>query len=91
MVESHVSSEMEVINNSQEQNHKKNRKRKKSFLQNARKYAKKGSFGRGSHINEDVYHYFVRSLEVYKDGFATDEEKCKHQNIHKIILLFHQN
>lgn len=71
---------MEVINETETKNFKKNRKRKKNFLQNARKYGKKGNYGRGSHIDEDVYNYFVRSLEVYKEGFANDEEKSKFQN-----------
>lgn len=56
---------------------RKNRKRKKSVLKNARKYAKQGQFGRGSHVDGDKYHYFVRVLELWKEGFATDEEKCK--------------
>uniref|UniRef100_A0A6P7FTK4 Nucleolar protein 9 n=1 Tax=Diabrotica virgifera virgifera TaxID=50390 RepID=A0A6P7FTK4_DIAVI len=52
-----------------------NRKRKKSFLKNARKYAKKGHFGRGSQLDSDTYHYFVKILETYKEGFDTDEDK----------------
>lgn len=66
---------MEAENNTEK---RKNRKRKKTFLQNARKYAKKGTYGRGSHLNEDTYQYFVRVLELYKDGFETEEEKSKY-------------
>ncbi|CAG9762851.1 unnamed protein product [Ceutorhynchus assimilis] len=52
------------------------RKRKKTFLQNARKYAKKGYYGRGSHMEADTYQYFVRILEVFKQGFENDEDKA---------------
>jgi hypothetical protein len=52
------------------------RKRRKSLLKNARKYGKKGKFGRGSHINEDIYHYFVRVLQLlHTNNFETEEEK----------------
>lgn len=56
---------------------KNKRKRKKSFLRNARKYAKKGSYGRGSQLDEETYQYFVRIMEVYREGFPSDEERCK--------------
>ncbi|XP_076268838.1 nucleolar protein 9 [Rhynchophorus ferrugineus] len=52
------------------------RKRKKTFLSNARKYAKRGYYGRGSHMDADTYQYFVRILEVFKQGFENDEEKA---------------
>lgn len=54
---------------------KNKRKRKKSFLKNARKYAKKGCFGRGSQLDPDTYQYFVRILEAYREGFDTDDNK----------------
>ncbi|GLV36333.1 uncharacterized protein CBL_08827 [Carabus blaptoides fortunei] len=62
------------------QEKRKNRKRKKTFLSNARKYAKKGTFGRGSHLSEDTYQYFVRVLEIYKEGFPSEEEKLMFAN-----------
>lgn len=54
------------------------RKRKKTFLSNARKYAKRGYYGRGSHMDADTYDYFVKILEVYRQGFENDEEKGTH-------------
>ncbi|XP_047117586.1 nucleolar protein 9 [Schistocerca piceifrons] len=51
------------------------KRKKKSFLKNARKYGKKGKFGRGSHINEETYQYFLRVLELDKSGFDNAEEK----------------
>ncbi|CAH1114583.1 unnamed protein product [Psylliodes chrysocephalus] len=56
-------------------NKRNNRKRKKSFLKNARKYAKKGHYGRGSQLEEDTYHYFVKILETFKEGFDSEEDK----------------
>nr|XP_023015170.1 nucleolar protein 9 isoform X1 [Leptinotarsa decemlineata]XP_023015171.1 nucleolar protein 9 isoform X2 [Leptinotarsa decemlineata] len=52
-----------------------NRKRKKSFLMNARKYGKKGYYGRGSELDSDTYQYFVRIMEVYREGFENEEDK----------------
>lgn len=51
------------------------RKRKTNFLKNARKYAKKGCYGRGSQLEADTYQYFVRIMEAYKEGFPSDDEK----------------
>jgi nucleolar protein 9 len=61
------------------------RKRKKSFLKNARKYAKKGCYGRGSQLDSDTYNYFVRIMEAYREGFDTDEDKCK--LIHRLVVI----
>lgn len=52
------------------------RKKKKSFIQNARKYGRKGTYGRGSNLDEDTYQYMVRVLELMRDNaFPTFEEK----------------
>jgi nucleolar protein 9 len=52
------------------------KRKRKSFLKNAKKYGKKGKFGRGSHLKEDIYQYFVRVLELIQtDSFETEEEK----------------
>lgn len=56
-------------------NKRPNRKRKKSFLKNARKYAKKGCYGRGSQLEVDTYQYFVKIMEAYREGFETEDEK----------------
>lgn len=56
---------------------KHKRKRKKSFLKNAKKYAKKGCFGRGTQLEADTYQYLVHSMETFKGGFSSDEEKRK--------------
>lgn len=52
-----------------------NRKRKKSFLKNAKKYGKRGYYGRGSQLDADVYQYFVNILETYRKGFDSEEDK----------------
>nr|CAI5862467.1 unnamed protein product [Callosobruchus analis] len=56
-------------------NRNRNKKRKKSFLKNARKYAKKGCYGSGSELDADTYQYFVRIMEAYREGFDNDEDK----------------
>ncbi|XP_050307325.1 nucleolar protein 9 [Anthonomus grandis grandis] len=68
---------MEIINpqDSTTPNNRNKRKRKKTFLQNAKKYAKKGYYGRGSHMDADTYQYFVRILEAYKEGFESNEDR----------------
>ncbi|KAF5290920.1 hypothetical protein FQR65_LT11502 [Abscondita terminalis] len=63
-----------MSNDSQEQTRYK-RKRKKNFLKNAKGYGKKGMYGRGTQLDADTYQYFIRILEVYKEGFPSDEEK----------------
>lgn len=59
------------------------RKRKKSFLKNARKYGKKGCYGRGAQLDADTYQYFIRIMEVFKEGFDTEEDK----SLCEILLL----
>ncbi|XP_046611939.1 nucleolar protein 9 [Neodiprion virginianus] len=52
------------------------RKKKKSFMQNARKYGRKGTYGRGSHLDEETYKYMIRVLELVRDNdFPSIEEK----------------
>lgn len=51
------------------------RKRKSSYLKNAKKYGKKGRFGRGSQLDEDTYQYFIKIMEVYNAGFDSEGDK----------------
>lgn len=52
-----------------------NRKRKKSFLQQATKYGKKGNYGRGTNITEETFQYFLHILKVLNRDFETLDEK----------------
>ncbi|KAJ8925548.1 hypothetical protein NQ315_009388 [Exocentrus adspersus] len=61
-------------------NKRPNRKRKKSFLKNARKYGKKGFYGRGCELDADTYQYFVRIMEAYREGFENDDDKVMFVN-----------
>ncbi|CAH1116784.1 unnamed protein product [Phaedon cochleariae] len=61
-------------------NKRNNRKRKKSFLKNARKYGKKGYYGRGSQLDSDTYQYFIRIMETYREGFENEEDKIVFAN-----------
>lgn len=58
-------------------NKKRSRKKRKNFLANAKKYAKKGQMGRGTKIPEELYQYFVGILDVMKQGIENEEERCK--------------
>ncbi|CAB3229303.1 unnamed protein product [Arctia plantaginis] len=57
-------------------NKKRSRKKRKNFLANAKKYAKKGQMGRGTKIPEELYQYFVGILDVMKQGIENEEERC---------------
>ncbi|XP_026728559.1 nucleolar protein 9 [Trichoplusia ni] len=65
-------SEENVDNNP---NKKRSRKKRKNFLANAKKYAKKGQMGRGCRIPEELYQYFVGILDVMKQGIEDKEER----------------
>ncbi|XP_075985399.1 nucleolar protein 9 [Anticarsia gemmatalis] len=56
-------------------NKKRSRKKRKNFLSNAKKYAKKGQMGRGTKIPEELYQYFVGILDVMKQGIENEEER----------------
>lgn len=64
---------MSSENNSTPNKFKK--RKRKTFLVNARKYAKKGHYGRGARMESDVYDYFIRTMEVFRAGFETEEDK----------------
>ncbi|KAK3918271.1 Nucleolar protein 9 [Frankliniella fusca] len=51
------------------------RKRKKSFLQNAKGFGKKGKFGHGTQLDQDTYDYFIRVLELLRGDFDNPEDK----------------
>ncbi|XP_052743504.1 nucleolar protein 9 [Bicyclus anynana] len=55
--------------------HKKQRKKRKNFLKNAKKYAKKGQMGRGTQIPQDLFDYFVKILETIKQGVNDPDER----------------
>lgn len=56
---------------------KRNRKKRKNFLANAKKYAKKGQMGRGTRMPDELYQYFVGILDVMKQGIEDKEERGK--------------
>ncbi|XP_045761936.1 nucleolar protein 9 isoform X2 [Maniola jurtina] len=55
--------------------HKRQKKKRKNFLKNAKKYAKKGQMGRGTQIPQDLYDYFVQILESIKQGVEDPDER----------------
>ncbi|KAM3956630.1 nucleolar protein 9 [Aphomia sociella] len=56
-------------------NKKRVKKKRKNFLANAKKYAKKGQMGRGTRMSEELYQYFVGILEAMKQGIEDNEER----------------
>ncbi|XP_072948059.1 nucleolar protein 9 [Epargyreus clarus] len=54
---------------------KRNRKKRKNFLANAKKYVKKGQMGRGTKIPEELYQYFVGILDAIKLGIKDPDER----------------
>jgi nucleolar protein 9 len=51
-------------------------RKRKSLFKNAKRYGKRGKFGRGTHLDEDIYQYFVHVLELVETNkFETEEEK----------------
>ncbi|XP_038218493.1 nucleolar protein 9 [Zerene cesonia] len=54
---------------------KRQRKKRKNFISNAKKYAKKGQLGRGTKIPEELYQYFVGILDVIKQGVQDPDER----------------
>lgn len=69
--------ESEVNSFSADQNKKRQRKKKKNsrFLRNAKGFAKQGIYGRGTHIDDDQYNYFINILDAMKNGFEDVDEK----------------
>ncbi|XP_005177003.2 uncharacterized protein LOC101893336 [Musca domestica] len=72
----------EVTNNPAAPPFKRNKKKKKNarFLRNAKGFAKQGIFGRGTHIDDDQYNYFINILDTMKLGFEDVEEKVMMAN-----------
>ncbi|XP_054739383.1 uncharacterized protein LOC129245325 [Anastrepha obliqua] len=66
-----------VDNNKRRQKKKKNNSR---FLRNAKGFAKQGIYGRGTHIDDDRYNYFINILDAMKNGFEDVEEKVNMAN-----------
>lgn len=58
---------------SNESRSRKSKRNKKSFLQRAKKFGKRGRFG-GDDLDKDTYDYFVRVLESLNKGDFEDAE-----------------
>jgi len=60
-----------------ESNGKRKRPKKKGsrFMRNAKGFAKQGIFGRGTHIDDDQFSYFINILDAMKAGFEDVEDR----------------
>lgn len=54
--------------------HGKRKKKKRSFLQAQKRYAKKGSFGRGTQLSQDMYDYFINIMKVMNTKKDDEDE-----------------
>jgi len=54
---------------------RQNKKKKRSFIQNAKKFAWQGKRGRGTDIDQDQYDYLVRVMQRWRDPFENEDEK----------------
>uniref|UniRef100_A0A1Q3EYA6 Putative rna-binding protein n=1 Tax=Culex tarsalis TaxID=7177 RepID=A0A1Q3EYA6_CULTA len=71
-------------------NHFKNRNKKKKsagkrFLQNAKGFGRKNSFGRGAELEQDEYNYFVEILEALTGLEDADERSTMANNVYEQI------
>ncbi|XP_001847625.2 nucleolar protein 9 [Culex quinquefasciatus] len=71
-------------------NHFKNRNKKKKsagkrFLQNAKGFGRKNSFGRGAELEQDEYNYFVEILEAMNGLEDADERSTMACNVYEQI------
>ncbi|KAH8373118.1 hypothetical protein KR009_012119 [Drosophila setifemur] len=65
-----------------EANPKRKRPKKKGnrFMRNAKGFAKQGIFGRGTHIDDEQFSYFINILDAMKAGFEDVEERVNMAN-----------
>ncbi|XP_034104081.1 nucleolar protein 9 [Drosophila albomicans] len=65
-----------------ESNDKRKRPKKKGnrFMRNAKGFAKQGIFGRGTHIDDDEFNYFINILDAMKAGFEDVEDRVNMAN-----------
>ncbi|XP_017049842.1 LOW QUALITY PROTEIN: nucleolar protein 9 [Drosophila ficusphila] len=63
-------------------NSKRKRPKKKGnrFMRNAKGFAKQGIFGRGTHIDDEQFNYFINILDAMKVGFEDVEERVNMAN-----------
>ncbi|XP_017002074.2 nucleolar protein 9 [Drosophila takahashii] len=63
-------------------NAKRKRPKKKGnrFMRNAKGFAKQGIFGRGTHIDDEQFSYFINILDAMKVGFEDVEERVNMAN-----------
>ncbi|KAH8279121.1 hypothetical protein KR026_002010 [Drosophila bipectinata] len=59
---------------------KRPKKKGNRFIQNAKGFAKQGIFGRGTHIDDEQYSYFINILDAMKAGFEDTEERVNMAN-----------
>ncbi|XP_017132845.1 nucleolar protein 9 [Drosophila elegans] len=59
---------------------KRPKKKGNRFMRNAKGFAKQGIFGRGTHIDDEQFSYFINILDAMKVGFEDVEERVNMAN-----------
>lgn len=54
---------------------KRPKKKRNRFMRNAKGFAKQGIFGRGTHIDDEQFSYFINILDAMKAGLEDVEER----------------
>lgn len=53
------------------------KKRKRKFIANVKGFGKRGNFGRGTHLENDEWSYYINIMDTIKAGFVSIEDKRK--------------
>ena len=62
------------------------KKKKKSFLKQAKKHGERGHFGKGHDIDASTYNYFVQVLDTLgKNEFEDEDSKGKLEKIYDLL------
>lgn len=51
------------------------KKRKRKFIANVKGFGKRGNFGRGTHLENDEWSYYINIMDAIKAGFESIEDK----------------
>lgn len=67
------------------------KRKKRSFMQKTMKFYKKGIHGKGVHINDETFEYFLHILKVLNQEFDSEEDKSMIFFLSKFILSLIDN
>lgn len=59
----------------------KKKKKKRSFIQEQKRFGRKGNYGRGTQLTQDMYDYFIDIMKVLNTKKDDEEEMSKFINM----------